>query len=45
MSETLLNIILKAVQIRLERGELLDIILLSYTKLTDNDKAFIRAAL
>lgn len=44
MSDIMLNLIIKAVHIRLGRGEALEAILTSYTKLTDDERAFIRTA-
>ena len=42
MTEILLNLMAKAVQIRVSRGEELEAVLDSYPKLTDEDKEKIR---
>ena len=42
MSTAMLNIFIRTVKRRMENGELLDEILASYTKLTDEEKDAIR---
>jgi hypothetical protein len=42
MTTAMLDIIVKAVKIRLSRGEDITSILLSYPKLSDEDRAYIR---
>lgn len=43
LSKTKLKIMVKAVEIRIKNGEEIDDILDSYPKLTDDDKAYIKA--
>lgn len=42
MNEAKLNILLKGIRIKIEKGEELEVILTSYTKLTDEEKEEIR---
>ena len=45
LSKIKLRIMIKAVEIRIDNGEEIDDILSSYPKLTDDDKAYIKAAI